>query len=234
MRIEDMHYDWKSKANAVDSAKFRNYKVPEIDWKLNEAQIIKLNQAFPMIYQGWGFEVNSRSLATYKNFVVHSNEITTSVQSGNSWSFELPSDFFYLVSVTGNFEKDGFTKQFDCLPAQHDDEHEISPFTQSSFEWGESNFTMYDGGVKVYTDGTYRPTGIHYVYVRKPKFMHFAIGFSPQGYEMPYGGLLLTGKQDCEFPDSSHYEIVDLAVALATRTYSDDPNVALQKLQITT
>ena len=37
MNVRGMHYDVKQKLNKVDSQQYRNLRVPEIDWKLNEA-----------------------------------------------------------------------------------------------------------------------------------------------------------------------------------------------------
>ena len=38
MNAREMHYDFKQKLNKIDSQKYRDLIVPEIDWKLNEAQ----------------------------------------------------------------------------------------------------------------------------------------------------------------------------------------------------
>ena len=46
MLIEDMHYDFKQKINKIDSQKYRNLRIPEIDWKLNEAQEIFIKTVF--------------------------------------------------------------------------------------------------------------------------------------------------------------------------------------------
>jgi hypothetical protein len=43
MTAREMHYDFKQKLNKIDSQKHRNLKVPEIDWKLNEAQEYSAN-----------------------------------------------------------------------------------------------------------------------------------------------------------------------------------------------
>ena len=45
MTIQEMHYDFKMKLNKIDSEQYRNLRIPEIDWKLNEALeiFIKIN-----------------------------------------------------------------------------------------------------------------------------------------------------------------------------------------------
>ena len=36
MTVQEMHYDFKMKLNKIDSEQYRNLRVPEIDWLLNE------------------------------------------------------------------------------------------------------------------------------------------------------------------------------------------------------
>ena len=40
MSVKDMHYDFKTKLNKLDSNLYRNLQIPEIDRKLNEAMFI--------------------------------------------------------------------------------------------------------------------------------------------------------------------------------------------------
>jgi hypothetical protein len=98
---------------------------------------------------------------------------------------------------------------------QHDDEFELSPFDKSSFEWRTVNGVFFEDGVKFSTDGTFTLSQFCLSYIRIPAYIHNAIGFNAAGYNMP-NGTLLTGTQDCELPEHTHREIVDLAVLIAT------------------
>ena len=234
MTIAEMHYDAKTKLNAVDSAKYRGFKIPELDWKLNEAANIILNSAFPRVNQGYGLEVNSRAIANFRPFIANISTTNISANSDEvSFSSPVPEDSYFIVSAEGEFTKETCKRKIQLYLAQHDDQFEISAFTKSSFEWSESNYTLDQDGFRVYTDGTYGLNSLNVTYVRKPVYMHNAYGFSAtEGYELP-GGQLLTGTQDCDFPANFHYEIVDLAVALIVGTYTPTPELTLNKLSLT-
>ena len=69
MNAREMHYDFKQKLNKIDSQKYRNLLVPEIDWKLNEAQEVFVKIiAEPRLRSQLGFEINQRNYILKKIF----------------------------------------------------------------------------------------------------------------------------------------------------------------------
>ena len=71
MTIQDMHWDFKLKLNKIDSSDFTNLQIPEIDWLLNEAQILFLKQRYGISNQKrMGFEISQKRIDDLRNLVV--------------------------------------------------------------------------------------------------------------------------------------------------------------------
>ena len=67
-------------------------------------------------------------------------------------------------------------------------------------------------------------------YIRKPKYIHNAQAFRNGTYQLP-SGAVLTGTNDCELPEHTHREIVDIAVAMVSgELLSPDFQMKLSKL----
>ena len=71
MNAREMHYDFKQKLNKIDSQKYRDLIVPEIDWKLNEAQEVFVKViAQPRLQSQLGFEINQRTINDIRTIVI--------------------------------------------------------------------------------------------------------------------------------------------------------------------
>lgn len=218
MDVRSMHYDLKTKLNKVDSQQYKNLRVPEIDWALNEAcELFIKSIAEPRRRNHLGFEVNQRTIDDIRTIVI--NDVTQLAFSvgGNEFTAPLPSNYMFFVSAKVNITKEGCgTKTARVRVVQHDDLHEVSPFDNSSYEWGEVNIRFYSDGVKIFTDGTFTVDSITYNYIRKHAYIHNAQDFLPSGtYNLP-DGTTLVGSQSCELPEHTHREIVDMAVLIKT------------------
>lgn len=216
MTIKEMHYDFKKKLNKIDSQQNRNLLIPEIDWLLNEAQRIFVKLvAEPRLKSHLGFEISQRNiddirtLVTNKCLDIHNNVIS------------LPIDYWYFIKAVIQVKKNNCVSKARLYIRQHDDEFENNPFYKSSFEWREVNGLFNNKGIKVFDDGTFINEKIYLDYIKKPKYIHNAEDFRKDGYKLP-SGLLLTNIQDSELPDSTHDEIVDIAVYLASSEMMDD------------
>lgn len=210
MTIEEMHYDIKTKLNKIDTQTYRNLKIPEIDWALNEAQELFVKMiAEPRMKNHLGFETSQRVIDDIRTIVVNNNcvPIASNIAA-------LPDDYWFFVGAEVAMEKgacNGVKGRFHVR--QHDDEFESSPFDRSSFEWRHVNGVFFEGGVKFFTDGTFTLSQFCLSYIRKLAFIHYASGYNVGGYRLP-DGTLLTGLVNCELPEHTHREIVDLAVAI--------------------
>ena len=210
MTIEEMHYDIKTKLNKVDTQSYRNLKIPEIDWVLNEAQelFVKL-VAEPRVKNHLGFETSQRTIDDIRTIIVNNNcvPIVSNIAT-------LPADYQFFIGAEVDMVKgacEGVKGRFHVR--QHDDEFESSPFDRSSFEWRTVNGVFFEDGVKFFTDGTFILSNFCLSYIRKMAYIHYASGFNASGYNLP-DGTLLTGSVNCELPEHTHREIVDLAVLI--------------------
>ena len=229
MTIKDMHYDFKKKLNKVDSQQNKNLLIPEIDWALNEAQELFVKMiAEPRVKSYLGFEVNQRTIDDIRTIVVNNNCLNVSNNTSS-----LPSDYWHFIRAEVEMTKGnctGIKGKFHVR--QHDDDFENSPFDSSSFEWRTVNGVFYENGVKFYTDGTFTIDKFCISYIRKPRLIHNAEDFRSGTYKLP-SGIVLNGSVNCELPDHTHREIVDIAVLLVTGEIQvPDYQVKMTKLSL--
>lgn len=224
-----MHYDFKTKLNKIDSQQYRNLRIPEIDWKLNEAQelFVKL-VANPRLKTNLGFETSQRNIDDIRTVVVrdYCSPVVNNVVT-------LPPDYWHFLSAETSMDKE------DCIGfkgtirvRQHDDEFENNPFYKSSFEWREVNALFYNEGIKLFDDGTFTNKEICLNYIKSLRYIHNAADFVGGNYNLP-SGVNLAGSVSCELPNSTHREIVDIAVSLASNDLQNpDLQNKLQKLNL--
>lgn len=215
MTIQEMHYDVKMKLNKVDSQQYRNLIIPQVDWILNEAQELFVKMiAEPRIASHYGFEIGQRSWMDIRSIVVEEKSIDPIANL-----VTLPTDFWYYVSAYCKMKKGGCEKNsHKIFIRQHDDDFENSPFDKSSFEWKTVNGVFNENGLKLYAED-FDIVEVLLTYIKKLKYIHNAAGFGINGYKRP--GVTgpeatCTGSANCELPESTHREIVDIAVLIAT------------------
>ncbi len=227
MNISEMHYDFKKKLNKVDSQQNRNLLVPEIDWALNEAQELFIKWiAEPRQRSYMGFEKSQRSIDDIRTLVESDKVLLI-----NNGVAPLPSDYLFFVKADVLMDKGNCKGVKGRLYIrQHDDEFENSPFDKSNFEWRVVNGLFITEGVKVFDDGTFTNKQIIMSYIRKPKYIHNAAAFRNGTYHLP-SRRGLEGTVDCELPEHTHREIVDIAVAMVSgELLSPDFQMKLSKL----
>ena len=154
MTIQDMHWDFKIKLNKVDSSDFPNFQIPEIDWLLNEAQILFLKQRYGISNQKrLGFEVSQKRIDDLRNLVVKDYSQAAALAIGppstvpNAWFVTVPSDYAFLVRAYVTAEIPGGegeppkcpAKALTAIQVQHDDLSSVlsDPFYSPSYSWGE-------------------------------------------------------------------------------------------------
>lgn len=210
-----MHYSFNRKLNKVDSNNYKNFRIPEKDQLLNEAQLILIKTiANPRVNTYYGFERNQRILDDIQPLV-----ISKDIYSTNN-VFVLPEDYMFKVklSATGSTEQCSNLK-FNVNLQQHDDEFEDSFMEESSVLWRHLNATLANNKITTYPKD-FKVDSLKLTYIKYPRFIHNAEDFSPNGYKN-FKGQLLTGYVDSELPEYLHEEIVDLAVLLASSEIQD-------------
>lgn len=237
MTARELQYDFKQKLNRIDSQKFRNLLVPEIDWKLNEAQELFAKMiAQPRLRSQYGFEINQRTIDDIRTIVIDQKKVDGAVPSvydvsSFSYVITLPEDYWYYSSGRVYATKGNCTDiRLKAKEIQHDDEAELSPFDRSSFEWRVSNIWFNSQGIVIFTDGTYTPTRFPIQYLKQPRIIHNAEDFEGGTYDT-LEGVSLVGMSNCELPIGVHREVVDLAV-LITSIDLNMPNVQLKQNKV--
>lgn len=215
MDIKGMHYDYKKKLNKVDSQQYRNFRIPEIDWVLNEAvEVFVKLIAKPRISNHLGFERTQRTIDDIRTIVQEEDEANPITGVNNN--FQLPSDYWHYISSSVLMQKQGCSdKKAKVFIRQQDDEFETSPFDKSSFEWRTVNGIIVQEKIKLFDDDTFINKELYLGYIKRPNYIHNAEDFNANGYNLP-DGTVLTGSVNCELPDHTHREIVDIAVLITT------------------
>lgn len=219
MTIREMHYDYKQKLNKIDSQQYRNLRVPEIDWKLNEAigLFIKI-VAEPKHESMLGFEKSQRTIDDIRTLVVNQEALLLSPNTMDDTVIAtLPADYQYFIGVDKLMLEKGpcVIRAEKIYVRQHDDDFELSPFDKSSFKWREANITFYEEGIRIFTGGEFTVQSFSINYIKEHPFVHNAADFTGGTYN-DLNGNALTGTQDCILPNQTHSEIVDIAVAITT------------------
>jgi hypothetical protein len=242
MTAADMIYDFKQKLNKIDSQSYRNLLIPEIDWKLNDAQSTFIKMiANPRYRPVGGFEYNQRTIDDIRSIVNDSIPLIAASPSevliAGFTYVKLPEDYMYYASSELTLKKQNCQASCRCIVRSHNDRFEESPFDKSSFEWREVNILFCKQGIRIYLPDNTTIVSYKLSYIRKPKYIHDAQHFNATvamddgTYTLP-SGEILKGSQDCELPDAVHSEIVDLAVLIATGDLVMDYGVKRAKVDI--
>ena len=233
MDIKEMQYDIKFKLNKIDSEQYKNFRIPELDWAINEAEEIFVKSiAEPRTSNYLGFEINQRTIDDIRTIVVNDATIVPIKIDNETYKVSLPQDYMFYISANVIISKEKCAdRTARAILRQHDDRFEASPFDTSSFEWKEVNIRFYEDGIKLFTDGTFEIKEVKLNYIRKRKYIHNAQDFLPtSSYKLP-SGVILTGTQNCELPEHTHREIVDIAVLILANNL-DSPNYQLKQAKI--
>lgn len=236
MAIENMHYDFKSKLNKIDSSKYRDLSIPQIDWRMNEAYEVFIRMLNPKYAKLIGMEKSQRNIDDLYPLVVNPIDcISTFVETGVNYQVvALPDDYMFFLSLDCEAVKDSCTRTIHNLTiVTHNDKFLTTEFYSPSFEWNEIPVRFLDKGLKVFNDGTFTINKLCINYIKKPSYIHYAQAMGVTGYTLPNGDVL-TGKQDCELPSHTHKEIVDIAVLIATGELQiPDFNFKMTKFNLT-
>ncbi len=218
MTTKEMHYDFKLKLNKLDSQNKRNFEVPEIDFILNQAaEIFVKIVAQPRYKNLLGFETSQRNIDDIRTLVI-TPDYTKNSGDGIITVIDnivtLPSNYMFYLRSRVKMKKDKCnTRLCTVFIRQHDDLFEESEFHKSSFEWKFVNALFVKEGIRLFPDGIINL--MYLSYIKKLDYFHNAEDFSINGYKN-FNNIVVTGQKNCELPDQTHNEIVDIAVMLAS------------------
>ena len=237
MTVEEMHIDFKRKANKVDSEKKRNFRPEEIDMYLNEGQELFFKREYAY------FEVNQKITDDLRMLVVRGEEdtnqpLTPSSTVDNTYIFDLTdlgtvnneTAYLYLLrsySIGSNDTCSDIVLR--NISTQTDDLNTVllqSEFYSPSFEWREVPITMAGNKLYVYTDGTFQIDELKLDYIKRPARIANPNAIKDSsgvtiGYNYPDGTAAV--QTDCELQSSyACREIVDEAIRIAFIDIGDE------------
>jgi len=218
MNIKEMHYDFKQKLNKIDSQQYRNLKVPEIDWKLQEGiDLFTKIVAEPKYATRLGFETSQRVIDDIRTLVINAKSLVAGDTTPLTAIFELPADYQYYVGTDELVMKSGSCEHpaDKVFVRQHDDDFQSSMFDKSSFLWREAKIKFMSEGIKVYTSGEFTVENFKMDYIKKPASVNNSESYVGGQYKT-LAGVVLDTNVDCDLPPHTHREIVDIAVAITT------------------
>ena len=174
---------------------------------------------------------------------------TTDVGTYKADLSALAYDYMFLLRITCQGTKTSCqsgTKRLWGIQVQHDDLDTVlyDPFYKPSFEWEEVPLVFGEnpndptsdrqGSIYLYSDGTFSINSVFVEYLRHPLRISYANGVvDSSGAIIGYNyadGTPAAGVQNCELPEHTHKELVDLAVAIVSGDI-DHPNYNLKAIK---
>jgi hypothetical protein len=243
MNLLEWHYDFNIKIDKVDSLSKRNFTPAEKDWIFNEAIGLFVKQRYGINNsKKAGFESIQKRTDDLRTLQIKSPSaqqpgVVPVRHQGDVYEFRI-SDFAYpywfLTRLTGEAGSGECVKTITIRQVQHDDlsialEDE---FYKPNFTWGEAlavearsdETSDKKGSIYVYTDN-FEIRKIYPEYIKKPNKVWIGTYNSLDG-QYTVGQPIV----ECDLPEHTHSEIVDLAVAECSRII-ENPNFAQLKQQ---
>ena len=243
----EMHYSMKQKLNKSDSQQLRNLRAQEMDWYLNEGQLMYVKTvANPK--QQYLVEANQRMTDDLSPLVVTTS--FSDIFENDNDRLVLPLDelsprFMYYIgaeAVTTDMGCCDHGIRMKVLVRRHSDLFPNNVFYRTSLRWHEVSAVFEDmaytvddeqrrGACLVMYNDVEEPFEIDHVdisYIRVPRLI-----FSG-GYTTIDGSLTPTDAvQSCELPFHVHEDIVDMAVMMAaSNLMNPDIQAKIQKIQM--
>ena len=219
MNVEALHYDFKLKFNRVDTLSNYDFNVAEIDWLLNEAQLLFIKRRFTDSNpKKEGFENTTKRIADLSTLVIkYPDQPDIPVTTSNGLT-ELNLSLLkypYLYFISG----EALHLKSDCttiIPLRFISHNRIKdtkrdPFNKPSVSELPFNFgkSTNSNGTSIYIYNQDIPlTNVRLEYLRRPPQVSLGNYTFIDGVIYPPTSLLV--------PESVHSEVVDIAVQIAS------------------
>lgn len=218
MSINELHYDFKLKQNRIDALTNKDFNAAEIDWLLNEAQLIFIKQRFTTTNKlKKGFETTKKRIEDLSNLVVKYPIQPALVPAlvNNTLSIDLDNLVYNHIFIISAYANVIFPTCELVIPMkfiQHDDYLQANrdPFNNSGKEFilfnlgmnsiGNTSMFIYPNNLNI--------KNINIEYIRYPDRVSLGNYVYIDGVTYPAKTLSVS--------EQSHSEIVDIAVMLAT------------------
>lgn len=237
MNIVEMHYDYDVKIDKVASSGKLNFTRPEKDWLLNRAAEMFVKQRYGLNNpHRTGFEGIQKRTDDLKSLVIKyplQPALTPTMHDENTYEVplnQLEYPYWFLVRGTVQVVFSDCVQDASLKFIQHDDLNYAlqDPFNNSSreevlFNFGRSSSNPNVDAIYIYP-GDMSIGNVYLEYVKQPAKMNYGGYVYIDGVTYP--------AQDCDLPEHTHAEIVDIAVQLAAGIIEDPNYVQLKTQQV--
>lgn len=220
MSIQELHYQFKLNLDRIDSLANPDFNPAEIDFLLNEAQLIFVKQRMGTTnMKRSGFETLQKRIDDLGNLVINfpiQPYITPILVSPGVYEVDLTTTLYPYLQLINAYV---IVTNADCtlkIPlkfVQHDDITEAlrDPFNKDSKEFIPYNIgkNSNNTGSSIYIYTTQNITSVAVEYVKYPKRVSFGNYAYIDGITYPPSTL--------ETSEQTHREIVDIACQLAAQ-----------------
>lgn len=237
MNSAEMQYAFKLGMDRVDTLSSTDFNAAEIDWLLNEAQLIFINNRIdPTTKKRRGFEGDQKRIDDLSTIVIKNPlqpMITPSLLDTGVYEVDLNDlafPYLHLISAYATVNLgDNCFKSVPLKFIQHDDYRESlrDPFNSPSldfipYNFGRSSSNSKFPSVYIYT-GNLPSTylfGVYLEYIKRPNKIFLGNYAYIDGITYP--------PTDCELPEAIHNEIVDLACLIAANAIESPEYIQLK------
>lgn len=238
MTIQEAHYHFKLYFDRLDTSAKPDYNAAEIDYFLNEAQLIWLNQRYsPKLNRlASGFEMTQKRTDELSTLVVKFplQAAITPTSLGNS-TYEvnlsnLAYPYLHFISATAIVQGDSCKYHATVRISSHDSLYEDleDPFTSSIENGVLATFgkSSDQASRSIFIYSTLPVLEVRIDYIKLPRRVSLGTYTYLDGIQYP--------PTTFEFPDATHQSIVDLACQIASLSQENpnDVQIKLAKLNI--
>lgn len=236
MDVASLHYQFKLNKDRIDTLSNIDFRKSEIDWLLNEAQLIVVKTRFnghnP---KQVGFENTQKRVDDLAPLVIKYPLQPALVPTDSSGVYEVDLSslaYTYLHYVSGYVDlvlAEDCTKQVNLKFIQHDDYRNAirDPFNNASSEFVPFNFGRASSGtgtsIYIYPDD-YSITNVYIEYLKYPSRISYGNYVFIDGNTYPAA--------TSELPEHLHPEIVDVACQIAALNIESPEYVQLKSQKV--
>lgn len=235
--IRELHYQFKLNMDRVDSLSNPDFNVAEIDWLLNEAQLIFVKQRMNPSSnpKQRGFEQSQKRIDDLGNLVIkYPLQDGVTPLNPASGIYEVPLvnlsfQYLYLISSWVDAEiTPGCTKKVPLKFTQHDDYRYAleDPFNSAGEEFIPYNIgrASNSSNEALYIYSPYTISKVYIEYIKVPQRVSYGTYQYLDGVTYP--------EQTLETSPSTHQEIVDIACLLAGSNTQNPEYIQLRQSKI--
>lgn len=232
MTIAEAHYAFKMAMDRIDSLATPDFNILEIDWLLNEAQLLLIKTKFNgNNARNRGFENTQKRVDDLASLVIKyplQPAITPTLISTGVYEVPLSAltyKYLHFVAAKVDAVANDCTYTVNLRFSQHDDYLDAlqDPFNKPSLDSLLYNFGRSSSGsgqsMYIYS-GTYSVPKVYIEYIKYPQQVSYGNYTYIDGIVYP--------PTDFELPEQTHQEIIDLACQIAALNIENPEYIQLK------